>query len=155
MRLCVRVRPVARFLLRLPLPNVRGRMAANTLSGSSTKEKRPLAAYSLNFYVDAVGNRYPASQKYVATGETQPQKGDVVDYPTDTEKLHFSEGWSVIDGVEVRVTRVMFKDNTVCVPQKVQACKTVFMNDDYDAALEKRWKAVEKKMQEEKQERKH
>jgi hypothetical protein len=33
--------------------------------------------------------------------------------------------------------------------------KTVFMNDDYDAALEKRWKAVEKKMQEEKQERKH
>jgi hypothetical protein len=107
------------------------------------------------FMLDAVGNRYPASQKYIATGETQPQKGDVVDYPTDTEKLHFSEGWSVIDGVEVRVTRVMFKDNTVWVPQKVQPCKTVFMNDDYDAALEKRWKAVEKKMQEEKQERKN
>jgi hypothetical protein len=34
----------------LPLPNVHGQTAANTLSsGSSTKEKRQLAAYSLNF----------------------------------------------------------------------------------------------------------
>jgi hypothetical protein len=102
------------------------------------------------FMLDAVGNRYPASQKYIATGETQPQKGDVVDYPTDTEKLHFGEGWSVIDGVEVRVTRVMFKDNTVWVPQKGQSCKTVCMNDDFEPALEKWRKAVEKKTQEQK-----
>ena len=102
------------------------------------------------FMLDAVGNRYPASQKYVATGETPPQTGDVVDYSTDQEKLHFGDGWALIDGVEVRVTRIMFKDNTVWVPQKGQTCKSVFMNDDYDAELEKRWKAVEKKMQEEK-----
>lgn len=48
-----------------------------------------------------------------------------MDYPTDTEKLHFGDGWSVIGG---------------------RKCES------RDAALEKRWKAVEKKMQEEKHE---
>jgi hypothetical protein len=90
------------FSLLLPLPSVLGQMAGNTLSsGSSTKEKRTTRGIQFElFMLDAVGNRYPASQKYIATGETQLQKGDIVDYATDAEKLHFAEGWSLIDGVE-------------------------------------------------------
>ena len=95
--------------------------------------------------LDAVGNRYPASQKYIATGETEPQTGDVVIYPADPEKEHFGDSWSLIDGLEVRVTRIMFTDNSVWVPQKGQACKMVFLNEKYQAEIERRWKAVEKK----------
>jgi len=94
--------------------------------------------------LDAVGNPYPATQKYVATGETKPKRGDVVDYPTDTEKAHFGDGWANIQGVEVRVTRVMFKDTSVWVPQKGQVCKMTFMNDDYAAEVKRRLEAAEK-----------
>ena len=95
--------------------------------------------------VDAVGNRYRASQKYIVTGEIKPQTGDVVIYPVDPEKGHLEDIWGLIDGVEVRVTRIMFKDNTVWVPQKGQVCKMVFLNDQYQAEIERRWNAVEKK----------
>ncbi len=97
------------------------------------------------FMLDAVRNRYPAAQKYVSTGETEPRKGDVVDYPTDAEKAHFGDGWANIAGVEVRVTRVMFKDDTVWVPQKGQVCKMVFMNDEYQPEMNRRLEAARKK----------
>jgi hypothetical protein len=99
------------------------------------------------FMLDGVGNRYPAAQKYVSTGETEPQKGDVVDYPTDAEKAHFGDAWANIEGVEVRVTRVMFKDNTVWVPQKGQVCKMTFMNDDYQPEMNKRLEAARKRVE--------
>jgi hypothetical protein len=100
------------------------------------------------FMLDAVGNRYPASQRYIATtGTTKPQEGDVVIYSTDDEKKYFGERWALIEGVEVRVTRVMFKDDSVWVPQKGQNCKMVFMNDEYEAEMDKRWKAAEKEAQ--------
>jgi hypothetical protein len=97
--------------------------------------------------LDAVGNRYPAAQKYIASGTVKPQNGDVVIYPTDKEKEHFGADWTLIEGVEVRVTRVMFQDGSVWVPQKGQVCMMRFMNDEYDAEMERRRKAVEKKMQ--------
>jgi len=106
------------------------------------------------FMLDGVGNRYPASQRYVATADfppfIKPNTGDVVDYPTDAEKQHFGADWQNIAGVEVRVTRVMFKDNSVWIPAKGQFCKAVFMNGDYDSALKKWQDAVDKKLEQEK-----
>lgn len=99
------------------------------------------------FMLDAVGNRYPASQKYVATGEIKPHSGDVVDYPTDKEREFFGENWAVVEGVEVRVTRIMFKDGSVWVQPKGYVCKMTFLNDDYQAEMGRRWKAVEKRQQ--------
>jgi hypothetical protein len=101
--------------------------------------------------LDAVGNRYPAAQKYIATGTVKSQNGDVVIYTTDKEKEHFGANWTFIEGVEVRVTRVMFQDGSVWVPQKGQACKMRFMNDEYDAEMDRRRKAVEKKIQQQKE----
>jgi len=99
------------------------------------------------FMLDAVGNRYPASQKYVVTGEIKPDTGDVVDYPTDKEREFFGENWAQVEGVEVRVTRIMFKDGSVWVPQKGRVCKMTFLNGDYQAEMDRRWKAAEKRQQ--------
>jgi hypothetical protein len=101
--------------------------------------------------LDAVGNRYPAAQKYIAKGTVKSQNGDVVIYKSDKEKEHFGADWTLIEGVEVRVTRVMFQDGSVWIPQKGQVCKMRFMNDEYDAEMDRRQKAVEKKMQQQKE----
>jgi hypothetical protein len=98
------------------------------------------------FMLDAVGNRYPAAQKYISTGEIKPQSGDVVEYPTDAERQHFGDSWALIEGVEVRVTRLMFTDDTVWLPAKGYVCKMVFMNDEYDAELARWRKSAEKKV---------
>ena len=68
--------------------------------------------------LDAVGNRYPAALAYVAKGEIKPQTGDVVSFETKEEEEHFGERWAQIEGIEVHVTRVLFKDGSVWVPRK-------------------------------------
>jgi hypothetical protein len=70
-------------------------------------------------------------------------------------KQHFGVDWQNIAGVEVRVTRVMFKDNSVWIPAKGQFCKAVFMNEDYDAALKKWQDAVDEKREQEKKANSH
>jgi hypothetical protein len=87
------------------------------------------------FMLDGAGNRYPASQRYIATGELEPRSSDVVDFPTDVEKGKLGSNWASIDGLEVRVTRIKFKDGTVWIPQKGQLCKKEFMNEEYAAAI--------------------
>jgi len=97
--------------------------------------------------LDGVGNRYPASQRYIATGTVKPQDGDAVAYSTDTEKEHFGQTWEIIEGIEVRVTRVMFKDGSVWMPQKGHVCKAQFMNDEYKAEIDRRWDTAGKKVE--------
>lgn len=101
--------------------------------------------------LDAVGNRYPAAQAYVAKGEVKPNFGDVVSYETKDEEEHFGEQWAQIEGIEVHVTRILFKDGSVWVPRRGVDCEAHFMNDDYAAEMDRRWKAVEKKAKKEKQ----
>jgi hypothetical protein len=96
--------------------------------------------------LDAVGNGYPAANAYVAKGEIKPNDGDVVSYETKDEEDHFGERWAQIEGIEVHVTRVLYKDGSVWVPRKGLDCKAHFMNDEYAAELDRRWKAAEKKM---------
>jgi hypothetical protein len=62
--------------------------------------------------LDGAGNKYPASQKYIATGDTKPTSGDLVIYSTKDEEEHFGSDWGNIEGVEVYVTSVMFGDAT-------------------------------------------
>ena len=50
--------------------------------------------------------------------------------------------WDLIQGVEVQVVRVMYSDLTVWTPQKEAQCSKRFMNDEYDAALERRNKEL-------------
>jgi hypothetical protein len=95
--------------------------------------------------LDAVGNRYPAANAYVAKGEIKPNDGDVVSYETKDEEDHFGEQWAQIEGIEVHVTRVLYKDGSVWVPRKGVDCEAHFMNDEYAAELDRRWKAAEKK----------
>src|SRR5260370_13140722 len=101
--------------------------------------------------LDAVGNRYPAAQAYVAKGEVKPNSGDVVSYETKDEKDHFGEQWAQIEGIEVHVTRVLFKDGSVWVPRNGVVCEAHFMNDDYGPEMDRRWKAAEKKAKKETQ----
>ena len=89
------------------------------------------------FMLDSAGNRYPASQAYQVKADTKPQNGDVVIYPTKNEERHFGQNWSSIDGVEVHVVRVMFNDATVWTPPKGVVCKTAFLNENYDAAMDR------------------
>ena len=94
--------------------------------------------------VDAVGNRYPAAITYIAKGEVKPDRGDVVSYETKDEEEHFGERWPLIEGIELHVTRVLFKDGSVWVPRKGVDCEAHFMNDDYQAEMDRRWKEAEK-----------
>src|SRR5271165_4862951 len=132
--------PVLASLASSKLPSPDGEQLVIWFFNQGSKSTRGIQ-FDL-FMLDAVGHRYAASQKYVATGTTKPQTGDVVIFSTDDEKKRFGETWTLIEGVEVRVTRVMFKDNSVWMPQKGQVCKTVFMNDEYLADMARRWKAA-------------
>ena len=107
--------------------------------------------------LDASGNKYPASQKYVATGDEKPRNGDVVIYSTKAEEEHFRENWNNIEGVEVYVTSIMFADATTWKPKRGVVCKTAFINSDYDKEMEKRGKIAEQHMKafEEKWNREH
>src|SRR5262245_5629944 len=51
--------------------------------------------------LDVGGSKYPASQRYLVTGDLKSNSGDVVVYPTTDEEKHFGENWKNIDGVEV------------------------------------------------------
>lgn len=101
--------------------------------------------------LDAVGNRYPAANTYIAKGEIKANTGDAVPYETKEEESHFGEQWAQIEGIEVHVTRILFKDGSVWVPRKGIDCGAHFMNDDYAAEMDRRWKAAEKKVKKEKQ----
>lgn len=107
--------------------------------------------------LDAAGNKYPASQKYVATGDEKPNSGDVVVYPTKDEEEHLGSNWQNIEGVEVYVTGIMFADATTWKPKRGVFCKTAFINADYDKEIEKHGKIVEQRMKafEEKWNREH
>ncbi len=78
--------------------------------------------------LDAAGNRYPAVQRYVATGDTKPNSGDVVIYPAKKEQENLAAGWENIEGVEVYVTSIMFDDATTWKPKRGAVCKTAFIN---------------------------
>jgi len=100
--------------------------------------------------LDAAGNRYPASQKYLVTGDEKPKTGDVVAYSTKDEEEHFGAYWNNIEGVEVYVTSIMFADATTWKPRRGVVCKTAFINSDYDKEMERydkifvqRWKAAD------------
>ena len=97
------------------------------------------------FMLDAVANRYAAYGPYIAEGEVKPQNGDVVIYPTKREEEHLGDAWSLIKGMEVRVTRVLFKDGSVWILRKGQTCKATFMNDEYDAEIARRLKRTKEK----------
>jgi hypothetical protein len=107
--------------------------------------------------LDAAGNKYPASQKYIATGDEKPNSGDLVMYPTTEEEQHFAADWKNIDGVEVYVTSIMYSDATTWKPKRGSVCKTAFINADYDKEMERRGKVAEQKMKasEEKWNREH
>ena len=102
------------------------------------------AAHGIEFrlvMLDAAGNRYPASQQYVATGSTKPNSGDVVAYPAKNEEDYFGQRWKDIEGIEVYVVSVMFSDATTWKPSRGVACKTAFINGNYAeeiARMEKR-----------------
>ena len=98
------------------------------------------------FMLDVAGNRFPASQLYQAKGDTKPQSGDVVIYPTTDEEQYFGDKWKSIDGVEVHVTRILFNDASAWVPRKGVDCKTTFLNDGYDKEMESRDKIITKKL---------
>lgn len=90
--------------------------------------------------LDAAGNRYPASQRYLATGNTKPKSGDVVTYPAKSEQEHFGATWENIEGVEVYVTSVMFADASTWKPKRGVVCKMAFINSDYEKEIEERMK---------------
>jgi len=99
---------------------------------------------------DAAGNHFPASHFYQVKGNTKPQTGDVVIYPTTDEERWFGDRWSAIDGVEVYVNKILYADATTWTPRKGADCKTVFINDDYDKEMERRLKSVEQNTKDEK-----
>jgi hypothetical protein len=107
--------------------------------------------------LDAAGNKYPASQKYVATGNEEPNGGDLVFYSTKDEEEHFGADWNNIEGVEVYVTSIMFADATTWKPKRGVFCKTAFINADYDKEMQKRGKIAAQHMKafEEKWNREH
>lgn len=96
--------------------------------------------------LDGAGNKYPASQKYIATGDEKPNSGDLVMYATKDEEEHFGSDWQNIEGVEVYVTSILFADATTWKPKRDVVCKTAFINSDYDKEMEKRGKIVEQRM---------
>ena len=102
--------------------------------------------------LDASGNRYPASHKYVGTGNTKPDSGDVVFYSTDDEAKYFGEAWKKIEGMEVYITSISFTDATAWKPKPGVACKSSFLNSNYknqmaemDKKIERKRKAIRKK----------
>jgi len=97
------------------------------------------------FLLDTAGNRYPASQFYQMKGDVEPRNGDVTAFPAKDEAAQFGAKWEQIDGVEVHVTRILFKDATVWTPRKGVDCKTAFLNDDYDKEIERRSEAAKKR----------
>jgi hypothetical protein len=96
--------------------------------------------------LDAAGNRYPAVQRYVATGDTKPSSGDVVIYPAKKEQENLAAGWENIEGVEVYVTSIMFDDATTWKPKRGAVCKTAFINSNYEKEMKEREKNMEVKM---------
>ena len=96
--------------------------------------------------LDVAGNKYPASQKYAATGKTEPNSGDVVFYSTKDEEEHFGSNWGNIEGVEVYVTSIMFADATTWKPKRGAVCKTAFINSDFSKVMEERDKIAAKEM---------
>lgn len=96
--------------------------------------------------LDAAGNRYPASKRYVATGGLKPQSGDIVVFSAKDEEQFFGQTWADIDGIEVHVVSVMFKDATTWRPKRGVVCKTAFINADYDAEVAKRGRIIDRQM---------
>jgi len=96
--------------------------------------------------LDAAGNRYPASQRYIATGDTRPNSGDVVTYSAKGEQQHLGAEWENIEGVEVYVTSIMFEDATTWKPKRGVVCKTAFVNSNYDKEMQRRGKIAEERM---------
>jgi hypothetical protein len=87
--------------------------------------------------LDAVGNRYPASQAYQARGTVKQNNGDLVMFPSTEEAKYFGANWDHIDGVEVYVASLLFADATVWTPGKGVSCKASFLNDAYDKEIER------------------
>ena len=96
--------------------------------------------------LDAAGNRYPGSQRYIATGDTKPNSGDVVMYPAKNEQELLGGAWENIEGIEVYVTSIMFADATTWKPKRGAVCKTAFTNSNYVKEMEKRGKIMDAKM---------
>jgi len=96
--------------------------------------------------LDAAGNHYPASQRYIATGDTKPNSGDVVMYPAKNEQELLGGEWENIEGIEVYVTSIMFADATTWKPKRGAVCKTAFTNSNYVKEMEKRGKIMDAKM---------
>ena len=97
------------------------------------------------FLLDIAGNRYPASQFYQMKGDVEPRSGDVAAFPVKDEAAHLgAPKWEQIDGIEVHVTRILFKDATVWTPRKGVDCKTAFLNDGYDKEMDRRAEAARK-----------
>jgi hypothetical protein len=97
--------------------------------------------------LDAAGNRYPASQGYIAKGNTKPNTGDVVLYPAKSEQEHLGTAWINIEGIEVYVTRIMFADASTWKPRRGAACKTAFLNSNYAGEMEKLGKKLARQME--------
>lgn len=89
--------------------------------------------------LDGVANRFPGYGPYIATGTLRPNQGDFVGYPNKREADNLGDRWALIEGIAVRVTRVLFDDGTVWVPQKGQTCEGSFMNDKFQAEWDRRW----------------
>ena len=96
--------------------------------------------------LDAAGNQYPGSQRYIATGDTKPNSGDVVIYSAKSEQQHLGAGWENIEGVEVYVTSIMFADATTWKPKRGVPCKAAFVNSNYGKEMERREKIMDEKM---------
>jgi len=84
--------------------------------------------------LDTAGNRYPASQLYQTKGDLEPRKGDIVRFDAESEVRRLGDKWEWIDGLEIRVTRVLFRDATVWTPRKGEDCKAAFLNEDFERA---------------------
>jgi hypothetical protein len=87
--------------------------------------------------LDAAGNRYPSSKRYVVTGKVRPQRGDFVSYSAKPEQEQFGANWENIEGIEVYVVSVMFADATTWKPMKGSSCKTAFISANYDREIER------------------
>ncbi len=135
--------PVMPSLASSRLPSDQGDHIVIWYQNQSNKTIR--GAHFELFMLDGVANRYAAYGPYIAEGEVKPQNADFVTYPTKREEDRLGDAWSLIKGVEVRVTRVLFKDGSVWVPRKGQTCKATFMNDEYDAEIVRRLKRAEEK----------